>query len=248
MLAKIASTEGFHFEDTLTGFKWIGTRAAELARNDNYASLFCFEEALGFCCGGVIFDKDGISAMAVFAQLACSVYSNNNNNNSTVAGHLQILYDKYGEFVCQNGYYKFHDRSVVAQVFRDFGCGDPDKDGSSSSYPTEIGPYTISSIRYLGLPAYDSTKADKKPTLPTSKSSPMLTITFHNGCVAQFRPSGTENKFKYYLEMRGQPGVVRKNVEAALTTMKDVVLEEFFQVKEGVDSKDRGDRALLWKP
>jgi hypothetical protein len=53
-----------------------------------------------------------------------------------------------------------------------------------------VGPYTVESIRYLGDPPYDSTTRDKKPKLAASKSSPMMTIRFTNGCVAQFRASG----------------------------------------------------------
>lgn len=61
-----------------------------------------------------------------------------------------------------------------------------------------VGPYTVESIRYLGDPPYDSTTRDKKPKLAASKSSPMMTIRFTNGCVAQFRASG-KNK----LSLRG---------------------------------------------
>jgi len=47
------------------GFKWLGNRAIELkARGVDV--LFCYEEALGFCVGDVVHDKDGLSAAAVF--------------------------------------------------------------------------------------------------------------------------------------------------------------------------------------
>jgi phosphomannomutase len=59
MLAEIARVEGFHFEETLTGFKWIGSRAETLSREEGYLSLFCYEEAIGFCCGDIVHDKDG---------------------------------------------------------------------------------------------------------------------------------------------------------------------------------------------
>ena len=98
MLAEIARVEGFHFEDTLTGFKWIGSRSEELNREGKFA-LFGYEEAIGFCCGNVVFDKDGISALGVFTELAYDAYHNGLN----LAKHMQSLYDKYGEFVSNNG-------------------------------------------------------------------------------------------------------------------------------------------------
>jgi phosphomannomutase len=94
MLAEIARVEGFYFEDTLTGFKWIGSRSAELSAG-KYRNLFGYEEAIGFCCGDVIFDKDGVSAMAMFSEMTLWVY----RKGLTLKQHMQSLYDKYGE-VC----------------------------------------------------------------------------------------------------------------------------------------------------
>lgn len=99
MLAEVARVEGFYFEDTLTGFKWIGSRAEELNREEGYFALFGYEEAIGFCCGNVVFDKDGISALGVFTELAYNVY----HRGMSLAQHVQSLYDKYGEFVSNNG-------------------------------------------------------------------------------------------------------------------------------------------------
>uniref|UniRef100_A0A4W5L8U1 Alpha-D-phosphohexomutase alpha/beta/alpha domain-containing protein n=1 Tax=Hucho hucho TaxID=62062 RepID=A0A4W5L8U1_9TELE len=46
ILRAIALKEGFHFEETLTGFKWMGNRARELL-DQNKIVLFAFEEAIG---------------------------------------------------------------------------------------------------------------------------------------------------------------------------------------------------------
>jgi phosphomannomutase len=226
MLAEIARVEGFHFEDTLTGFKWIGSRAAELNRSGQYRSIFCYEEAIGFCCGDVIFDKDGISALGVFADLAMSVYGSTNQQHMQLQDHMQSLYDKYGEFVSRNGYFFINDPSVVTVIFDQMTS-----QGTFSQLLTDMAveSYKVESFRYLGEPGYDSTTADKKPTLPTSKSSPMMTIRFENGCVAQFRASGTEPKFKYYIEYKGQPGVSREKVTEDLTIMSDVLIETLLQ-------------------
>ena len=55
--------QGFKFEETLTGFKWLGNRSIEL-RAQGYDVLFSFEEAIGFCVGDVVADKDGVLAAA----------------------------------------------------------------------------------------------------------------------------------------------------------------------------------------
>jgi hypothetical protein len=51
-LAGMAKAEGFHFEETLTGFKWLGNVAARLEA-EGYTVLFAYEEAIGFMFSGV---------------------------------------------------------------------------------------------------------------------------------------------------------------------------------------------------
>jgi phosphoglucomutase/phosphoglucomutase/phosphopentomutase len=217
MLRTIATVEGFHFEDTLTGFKWIGSNSARLNAS-GYRNIFCYEEAIGFCCGNVIFDKDGITAAAVMAELALHVY----HKGLTLGQHMQSLYDKYGEFVSNNGYFFLKDMSIVPAVM--------DHMTNQGKFDRKtVGEYEIESVRYLGEPGYDSRAPDGKPTLPTSASSPMITLRFKNGCVAQFRGSGTEPKFKYYIELRGHPGVARSTVEQELSKISQVLMDELVQ-------------------
>lgn len=219
MLATIAKVEGFHFQDTLTGFKWIGHCANQLRQN-GYQCLFAYEEAIGFCCGDIVSDKDGLSALGVMSELVYHVYQ----QGKTLAHYMQSLYDKYGEFCCNNGYFFCHDPNKVIQIFDSIRKG--------GTYMKFVGSYEIDSIRDLGFPGYDSDTEDKKPILPISKSSPMITIRFKNGCVVQFRASGTEPKFKYYIEMCGKPGETRENVQKELHEMSDIILELLLRPEE----------------
>lgn len=219
MLAQIAKVEGFHFQDTLTGFKWIGSTAAELQASGKYNVIFGYEEAIGFCCGNVVFDKDGVTAMAVMAELALSCY----RNKSTLAKRMQSLYDKYGEFVSRNGYYKLRDVTIVPDLMNQI------TNGGKFDNLDSIGSYKVDSFRYLGEPGFDSSTCDSKPTLPCSASSPMLTLRFSNGLVLSLRASGTEPKFKYYSELQGKPGVPRAQVENDINEMVPVILETLLQ-------------------
>jgi len=178
--------------------------------------LLGYEEAIGFACAGVP-DKDGISALGVIATLATSLYS----NGETLTSHLQKLHDKYGEFVCNNGYYRCDDPAIVKRIMQQMR--------NSGNYYDRVGEYKVKSIRDLGSPRYDSTTDDKKPTLPEAN---MITFRFTNGCVAQFRGSGTEPKFKYYIEMRGEPGEKKVDVEKKLNEMSRVILEELLHPAE----------------
>jgi len=218
MLSAIAKTEGFHFEETLTGFKWIGSVLNRL-RSEGYYAILGYEEAIGFACGEVVSDKDGITALGVMTELAYSVYRRELN----LSKHMQCLYDKYGEFVSNNGYFICHNPAIAHKIF------DKIRKGNGGSYIKKVGEYMVESIRDLGVPGYDSTTRDKNPQLPTSASSPMMTIRFANGCVAQFRASGTEPKFKYYIEMQGQPGVSREEVTKELMRASSIILETLLE-------------------
>lgn len=48
MLKKMAEVEGFRFEETLTGHKWIANKAIQ-ADSEGYHTIFSYEEAIGFC-------------------------------------------------------------------------------------------------------------------------------------------------------------------------------------------------------
>lgn len=94
MLARVAQVEGFNFEETLTGFKWLGNRAQELVAEGKVV-LLAFEEAIGYMIGGIdgptVFDKDGICAAAVFATYARRLYA----NGQTIASYLEGMYMRY---------------------------------------------------------------------------------------------------------------------------------------------------------
>jgi phosphomannomutase len=57
------------------GFKWIGNKAIQL-KEEGVSVLFSYEEALGYCVGDVVSDKDGVSAAAVFVEMAAELAGN----------------------------------------------------------------------------------------------------------------------------------------------------------------------------
>jgi phosphoglucomutase/phosphopentomutase len=74
MMQAVADAEGFHFVQTLTGFKWMGAMSKQL-QNQGYTVLLAFEEAIGYGFTQMFPDKDGIAAAAVFAELAVELNS-----------------------------------------------------------------------------------------------------------------------------------------------------------------------------
>ena len=75
----------------------MGSRSASL-REEGYEVLFSYEEAIGYCLGDVVKDKDGVAAAAVFAEMADYIRV---EKKMTVAAHLESLYQSVGyDSVC----------------------------------------------------------------------------------------------------------------------------------------------------
>ena len=215
----MASAEGFSYEETLTGFKWIGSAAIRRAAKGQ-RFLFAFEEAIGFLCGTMGWDKDGVRAGAVFCEMAGRIYA----SGLSVQQRLQQLYEKYGHFVTQNSYFFNDSPAVMYRIFarmRTLGEG-------GNGYPDRVGEFPIRAVRDLAT-GVDSSQPDGKAVLPVSKSSPMTTFYLENGAVVTIRGSGTEPKLKYYAELHGSDPV---HVAQTLANVVQAIITEFIQPEQ----------------
>ncbi|KAG4076207.1 hypothetical protein HA402_014756 [Bradysia odoriphaga] len=227
VLRAIANVEGFQFIETLTGFKWMGNESCKLMAQGK-SIVFAFEEAIGFMVSPTVLDKDGVSAACHLASLGSYLRHSNLSFNDK----LNEIYNRYGYHYTVNSYFICHEPEVISAIFtkiRNSGVGD--KIISDCSYPTSIlnGKYRIESVRDLTT-GIDTSQPDNKATLPTSKSSQMITFSFENGVVVTLRTSGTEPKIKYYSEMCGKPQ--DKNwdeLRQILVEMVDAIVDEFLE-------------------
>uniref|UniRef100_A0AAV2LHI4 TBC1 domain family member 4 n=1 Tax=Knipowitschia caucasica TaxID=637954 RepID=A0AAV2LHI4_KNICA len=238
ILRAIAVKEGFHFEETLTGFKWMGNRARVLL-DQGKTVLFAFEEAIGYMCSTSVLDKDGVSAAAIAGEMVSYLAT----KNITASQQLTTIFNDYGYHISKNSYFICHDQVVIRSMFERLR----NYDGQKDSYPTECGRFSITAVRDLTT-GYDSNQPDNKAILPTSRSSQMITFTFSNGGVATMRTSGTEPKIKYYTELCTAPGnsdVTSQKKE--LDELVDAIIEHFFQPqKNKLQPKPHLHRAQRW--
>ncbi|XP_049328412.1 phosphoglucomutase-2 [Astyanax mexicanus] len=219
ILRAIALKEGFHFEETLTGFKWMGNRGKQLL-DQGKTVLFAFEEAIGYMCSPAVLDKDGVSAAAIAGELVSYLAT----KNTSLSQQLKCIYDEYGYHITKNSYFICHDQNTIKQLFERLRNYE-----GENSYPKECRGFSVTAVRDLTT-GYDSNQSDNKAILPTSKSSQMITFTFANGGVATMRTSGTEPKIKYYTELCAAPGNSDLNqLKAELDSLVDAIVENFFQ-------------------
>ncbi|XP_017781760.1 PREDICTED: phosphoglucomutase-2 [Nicrophorus vespilloides] len=192
-LRGMAEKKGFHFIETLTGFKWMGNEAFDLIHNEGKKVVFAYEEAIGYMCGDGVLDKDGVSAALHFATMAMELH----RNGLRVDQQLNELFTEYGYHITNNSYYFCHDPPTITKIFerlRNFN--------GPQSYPNSImnGVCNVTSVRDLTV-GYDNSQPNNKPILPVSKGSQMITFEFDNGLICTLRTSGTEPKIKYYTEL-----------------------------------------------
>lgn len=170
MLDAIAAHHGATCAVTLTGFKWIARAALD---HPDRAWCFGYEEAIGYCIGTHVRDKDGITAALVAVDLA-----------NRLAAQGRKLWDRLDELALRHGVYRSgpvtlrfdDDPTRIAAVVERLQAAPPtDLLGS----PAAAGP-----IGGGALPPTDGVE-----------------IVADDASRVIVRPSGTEPKVKAYLEV-----------------------------------------------
>lgn len=208
------------------GFKWLGNRSSEL-RAHGIPVLFSYEEALGYCLGDVVADKDGVCAASVCLEMVATLAT----QGMTVNDYLQSLFARYGQFVSYNSYVFCHDPRLTDQIFsrirHDPTTQEQNNDGHISYWKSCAG-VAIQAIKDVTL-GYDSQAADLRSDLPVTPDSHMIMFEFANGCSVTLRTSGTEPKIKFYTEMAGKPGQSREEVQTLLHDFVEQVVSEMLE-------------------
>uniref|UniRef100_A0A2K5CK76 Alpha-D-phosphohexomutase alpha/beta/alpha domain-containing protein n=1 Tax=Aotus nancymaae TaxID=37293 RepID=A0A2K5CK76_AOTNA len=219
ILRAIALKEGFHFEETLTDFKWMGNRVKQLI-NQGKTILFAFEEAIGYMCCPFVLDKDGVSAAVISAEFASFLATKNLSLSQQI---YVAIYVEYGHHIAKASYLICHDQDSIKKLFE------------------TCSKFEISAIRDL-TSGYNDSQPDKKDVLPTSKSSQMITFTFANGGMATMGTSGTEPKIKYCAELCSPPG--NSNPEQLKKERNELVsaIEEHFFQPQKYNLQSKGDQ------
>jgi phosphomannomutase len=183
MVAAVAAAHGARSEVTLTGFKWI-CAAARALEPDGYHLVYGFEEALGSAVGGVVADKDGISAAVAFADLA-----------RELAVEGRSVLDRLTELHRAHGLWVSHQSSVVHE-----GVAGARRIADAMARIGDAPPATIAGADVLDVVDFRS-GADSRPSWLGEHD--LVAFTLAEGRV-MIRPSGTEPKCKVYVDIRGE--------------------------------------------
>jgi phosphomannomutase len=183
MIADVARAYDARHEVALTGFKWIWTAALALEQREPVRFAFGYEEAIGFCVGSAVRDKDGISAAVWFAELAAAYHG----EGKTVLDRLAELYARHGLWVsAQHGVTRRGvegARELTASLDR----------------AVRTPPSTLAGHAVTGVTDFRRGAEERPPWLP---DCPLVLFELGEAGRVLMRPSGTEPKLKIYADLR----------------------------------------------
>ena len=184
--------------------------------------LFSFEEALGYCVGDMVGDKDGISASAVFTEMAGEL----SKSGLTVYSHLQSLYKKYGHFISYNSYLTYgSNKDIIDDIFKRLRV-----EGPRGGHWTACGGVKIIAFKDYESDYMNDTEVSNLWQSIQPKAI-MMTFEFANGCSFALRPSGTESKLKFYSGIAGNPtdNKTKYELEKELKMFVDILINDMLQ-------------------
>ena len=202
LVKEIADQKGIEMFDCYTGFKWI----AEIIRKNEGVKKYIGggEESYGVLAGDFVRDKDAVSACALFAEIAAWAME----NGKTL---YQLLEDIYVEY----GYSKEEGISLVRKGKE----GADEIEAMMKNYranpPASLAGSPVTFIKdFAKLEGIDLVN-NEQVVLEMPTTSNVLQYFTEDGTKLSIRPSGTEPKIKYYIEVKGSPVKAREELEQA---------------------------------
>ena len=190
VMKDVANKMGVEMFDCYTGFKWIASIIREFEGKRKY--IGGGEESYGFLVEDFCRDKDAVSACVIMAEIAAWAKDNGKSL-------FQLLQDIYIEV----GFGKEKGISIVRkgktgadeiqQMMKDY----------RNNPPKEIAGSPVRLIKdYQTLKATE-VATGKQTDLNFPTTSNVLQFFTEDGTKISVRPSGTEPKIKFYIEVRG---------------------------------------------
>ena len=189
LIATMAKKFKVPYFDCYTGFKWIAAIIREQEGKMQY--IGGGEESYGFLCQDFVRDKDAVSACTMIAEVAAWA----KDNGKTV---YELIQDIYLEF----GFSKEKGISVVKK-----GKSGAEEIKQMMSQFRVAPPKELAGSQVVVIKDYSTLRmidvlAGKTESLEMPESSNVLQYFTADGTKVSVRPSGTEPKIKFYIEVK----------------------------------------------
>ena len=188
VIRKIAEKQNIEMRDCYTGFKWIAREIAISEGKQQY--IGGGEESYGFLAQDFVRDKDAVSACSLLAEICAYA----KDKGKTLYDLLMDIYLEYG-----------FSKEMTVNVVK------PGKSGADeikqmmtdfrNNPPKELGGSKV--ILWKDYQTLEQTAANgTKTKLDMPTTSNVLQWFCEDGTKVSVRPSGTEPKIKFYIEIK----------------------------------------------
>ena len=189
VIRKIAEKQHIELRDCYTGFKWIAREIRLSEGKQQY--IGGGEESYGFLAEDFVRDKDAVSAMSLLAEICAWA----KDQGKTLYDILMDIYLEYG-----------FSKEVTVNVVRPGKAGADEIKAMMENFrknpPTELGGSKIVTWKdYETLEARHADGSVTKLDMPTTSN--VLQWFCDDDTKVSVRPSGTEPKIKFYIEVKG---------------------------------------------
>lgn len=189
VIKKIADKNNIEMRDCYTGFKWIAREIRLSEGKQQY--IGGGEESYGFLAEDFCRDKDAVSAMSLLAEICAFA----KDQGKTLYDLLMGIYLEYG-----------FSKEQTVNVVRPGKTGQDEIKQMMSDFrqnpPTELGGSKV--VLWKDYKTLEGKKADGTvDKLDMPDTSNVLQWFCEDGTKVSVRPSGTEPKIKFYVEVKG---------------------------------------------
>lgn len=188
VIRKIAEKQNIEIRDCYTGFKWIAREIALSEGKQQY--IGGGEESYGFLAEDFVRDKDAVSACSLLAEICAYA----KDQGKTLYDILMGIYLEYGfskEFTVNVERPGKSGAEEIQKMMSDFRANPPKELGGSKV------------VLWKDYKTLKATSADGKVTdLVMPETSNVLQWFCDDDTKVSVRPSGTEPKIKFYIEVK----------------------------------------------
>ena len=189
VIKKIADKNNIEMRDCYTGFKWIAREIRLSEGKQQY--IGGGEESYGFLAEDFCRDKDAVSAMSLLAEICAFA----KDQGKTLYDLLMGIYLEYG-----------FSKEQTVNVVRPGKTGQDEIKQMMSDFrqnpPTELGGSKV--VLWKDYKTLEGKNADGTvDKLDMPDTSNVLQWFCEDGTKVSVRPSGTEPKIKFYVEVKG---------------------------------------------
>ena len=190
LIKKVVDKNHIKMLDCYTGFKWIAREIRLREGQEQY--IGGGEESYGFLAEDFVRDKDAVSACSLLAEICAWA----KDQGKTLYDVLMEIYVEYG-----------FSLEVTVNVVKPGKTGADEikamMDNFRACPPKELGGSEVVLVKdYKTLKATDNT--GKATDLDMPETSNVLQFFTADGTKVSVRPSGTEPKIKFYMEIKGE--------------------------------------------